>query len=140
LGRSTTGVILPRALYDFMLAQVIACLPEEACGILGGRGDEARLAFFVENELHSPVRYRMRAQEQLRVFLALEKAELELVAIWHSHPSGPAHLSPTDLAEAFYPEAALLLWSPNEGNPGEWQLRAFRITGGQITEEALSVR
>ena len=126
-----SGLVLPQVLYDQMLAHVQACLPEEACGILGGRRETAILALAVENELHSPVKYRMRAEDQLRAFMAVEEAGLDLIAIWHSHPRGPAHLSPTDLAEAYYPEATLLVWSPSDGQSQEWRLLAFQVVDGQ---------
>jgi proteasome lid subunit RPN8/RPN11 len=122
-----------------MLAHVKACLPEEACGILGGRDEEASLALAVENELHSPVKYRMRAEDQLRAFLAVEEAGLDLIAIWHSHPRGPAYLSPTDLAEAYYPEAFLLVWSPRVGQAHEWQLLAFQVVDGQAAAVTMQV-
>jgi proteasome lid subunit RPN8/RPN11 len=132
-------LVIPHALVQQMLAHVQACLPEEACGILGGRREKAILALAVENELHSPVRFRMRAEDQLRAFLAVEEAGLEFVAIWHSHPSGPAHLSPTDLAEAYYPEAFLLVWSPQEGQMQDWQLLAFHVVNGQAVQVSLRV-
>ncbi len=125
-----SGLVLPRLLYRQMLEHVQTCLPEEACGILGGRGAEACMALAVENELHSPVKFRMRAVDQLRAFLAVEGAGLELVAIWHSHPRGPAFPSPTDLAEAYYPEALLLVWSPQDGQKAEWQMFAYQVVDG----------
>ena len=126
---------IPQALYDQMLAHVRDCYPEEACGILGGLGGEAVLVLAVENELHSRVRFRMNPREQLGALLALEQADLELLGIWHSHPTGPADLSPTDLAQANYPEAALLVWSPHRVHPNEWVLHSFRITGEQVEED-----
>jgi proteasome lid subunit RPN8/RPN11 len=84
------------------------------------------------------VKYRMRAEDQLRAFMAVEEAGLDLIAIWHSHPRGPAHLSPTDLAEAYYPEATLLVWSLAEGQTQEWRLLGFQIVDGQAA--AVNVR
>ena len=113
-----------------MRAHVLACLPEEACGLLGGRidGTEAIVQCVIpmENELHSPVRFRMVPSEQLQAFNMLDDLGLELVGIFHSHPTGPEAPSATDLAEFYYPGVAFLIWSP--GAEG-WQLRAFRIAG-----------
>ena len=122
---------IPIALRQEMLAHIQSCLPEEACGILGGTSGEARRAFLVENELHSPVRYRMRAEIQLQALLQLEEESLDLVGIFHSHPTSPAYPSPTDLAEFAYPEALTLIWAPVGGS---WQMRAFWIDGSQVTE------
>jgi proteasome lid subunit RPN8/RPN11 len=118
-----------------MLAWVQACLPEEACGLLGGLADEASLVITIENELHSPVRYRMRAEDQLRGFRLLEDQGINLTAIFHSHPSGPAVPSPRDVAEAYYPEALTLIWSPGASG---WILRGFWIEAGQVREQILA--
>jgi proteasome lid subunit RPN8/RPN11 len=115
-----------------MFSWIKTCLPEEACGILGGCGEEVRLAIPVENELHSPNQFRMQPEAQLKAFLHLEEQGLDLLAIWHSHPSGPSGLSPSDLVQAYYPEAALLVWSP--AGASEWQLRGFFITQGKGEE------
>lgn len=113
-----------------MRAHVHACLPEEACGLLGGRFDgtkaTVKVVIPVENVLHSPVRFRMDPREQLQAFNRLDDLGLELVGIFHSHPTGPDAPSATDLAEFYYPGVAFLIWSP--GAEG-WQLRAFLIAG-----------
>ena len=124
------------ALREQMLAWVQACLPDEACGLVGGLAGEAHMVLEIENELHSPVRYRMRAEAQLRAFGLLEAQNLELVAIFHSHPAGPPVPSRTDIAEAYYPEVLTLIWAP-EGS--DWSLRGFWIVDGQVREELLSI-
>ena len=64
---------LTYAQWVFMRDHIVAQLPEEACGLIGGVGDEARLVLPVTNELHSPVRFRMSPQEQLEAFLRFEE-------------------------------------------------------------------
>jgi proteasome lid subunit RPN8/RPN11 len=114
--------------YQAMLSHVLDCLPEEGCGLVGGvwetEGVVAREVLPVENALHSPVRFRMTPEDQLKAFYWLEENELELVAIYHSHPTGPQHPSPTDLAEFAYPGTLVLIWSP--GHAG-WHLRGYRM-------------
>jgi proteasome lid subunit RPN8/RPN11 len=56
---------------------------------------------------------------------------LDLVGIYHSHPSGPEMPSVTDVAEAYYPEAIYLIWS---GANGEWTCRGFTIKAGIVAE------
>lgn len=120
-----------------MLDHLKSCLPEEACGLLGGLpagpepGQPARcLAVLpIPNADRSPVRFRMDPAEQLRAFYWLEEHGLELVGIFHSHPTGPSHPSATDLAEFAYPGVLYLIWSPGAHGP-DWQLHAFRIDGG----------
>jgi proteasome lid subunit RPN8/RPN11 len=66
----------------------------------------------------------MDPKAQVAGLFSLEAKGLDLVAIYHSHPIGPAGFSLTDLDEAAYPEAAYLVWFPSGGG---WRCRAFRI-------------
>jgi proteasome lid subunit RPN8/RPN11 len=111
--------------------------PEEACGLLAGLGSQVIMVLPITNELHSPIRYRMSAREQLDAFEQIDLAGLELLGIYHSHPNGPNGPSATDIAEAFYPEALYLIWSAQDRT---WGCRAFRIQEGQVREVSLSVR
>ncbi len=114
-----------------MLEHVLACLPEEACGILGGQAGRVQVVVPVTNQLHSPVRFRMASEEQLRAFQFLEDQGLEMLAFFHSHPAGPSSPSATDLAEFAYPGVLAIIWSP--GADG-WQARAFQVDDGTICE------
>lgn len=111
-----------------MRAEVARCAPEEACGLLAGRwaGETCQVAvvFPVTNLLHSATRYRLDPAEQLAVFDQIDSLGLELVGIYHSHPTGPDHPSPIDIAEAYYPEAVYLIWFVRGG---EWTCSAFTI-------------
>jgi len=122
---------LARALREQMTRHADACLPEEACGLLGGLDGEARLALAVANQLHSPVRFRMDPSEQLRAFQSLEAAGLELIAIYHSHPNGPPTPSPTDITEFAYPGVLALILMPGDGG---WEVRAFEMLPGGFRE------
>ena len=122
---------IPGALRQAILKHVLACLPEEACGLVGGDGKEARRVIAVENELHSPTQFRMRGLDQLRAFQSLDAEGLELAAIFHSHPAGPEVPSATDLDEFNYPGVLTLIWSPRDGT---WEMRAFMIEGKAARE------
>lgn len=118
---------IPKSIWDAMRAHVLTCLPEEACGLLAGVGHEAQRLELIENVLHSPVRFRMDPGAQVRSMTSFEEQGLDLVGIFHSHPDGPRMPSAVDLAEAAYPEAAHLIWSPT----GErWICRGFRLESG----------
>jgi proteasome lid subunit RPN8/RPN11 len=109
-----------------MLDHVLACMPEEACGILAGRERRVERVWSIENVAHSPVRFRMAPQGQIDALLTMEAQGLELLGIYHSHPSGPPGPSATDWAEAAYPEAATLIWCSDNGR---WQVQAFDLSG-----------
>lgn len=126
-------LVLSAALWEQMQAHAQACLPEEACGLLGGlpaapnEPAAAVLVLPVENALHSRVRYRMEPSAQLQAFYTLEEQGLELLAVFHSHPRGPEHPSPTDLAEFAYPGVLTVILCPRSDST--WQARAYAIHG-----------
>lgn len=107
-----------------MRDHVVKCLPNEACGILGGIGEMVCEVIPVTNALRSPLRYRMDPEEQLAAMQKIEGLGHEMIGIYHSHIHGPDGPSETDLDEAYYPRVAYLVWFQDENG---WQCRAFRL-------------
>ena len=123
---------LSRAVLDEMLAHVAGLWPEEACGLVGGRNGRAVRLYPVENTRHSPVAFEMDPLQQINAMLAMEAEGLELIAIYHSHPDGPARPSATDVANAYYPDAVQLIISlADRARPS---VRAFTIIEGAVAE------
>ena len=123
-----------------MRQHAVQMIPEEACGLLGGRDQEGscqvETVIPATNVLHSPVRYRMDPREQLQAFDNLDSRGLDLVGIYHSHPSGPDVPSPTDITEAYYPAVVYLILSRTED---DWNCLAFQIVAGQVARAALFI-
>jgi proteasome lid subunit RPN8/RPN11 len=117
--------------WDSMQADVIARMSEEACGIVAGIDRTSCAVFPVSNMLHSAVRFRMDPEEQLKVFLEMEKHNWQLLAIYHSHLHGPQGPSATDIAEAYYPEAVNLIWS---NTSGAWNCFGYSIGEGKMAQ------
>lgn len=92
--------------------------PHEVCGILAGEADEPRTverAFPTENVHDNPrTEYLIDPDEQFQVIMEVEdELGLDVVGFYHSHPSGPQHLSSTDVERASWPDAVyLLVWWP----------------------------
>ena len=125
----TTPMFIEHAHYQQMLQHVSAQLPEEACGLVAGKQSKSVRVYPIENQLHSATKFRMEPHAQVQALLELEQQGWELLAIYHSHPDGPVEPSPTDLAEASYPEAVALIWSRNAGG---WKCRGFTIQEGEF--------
>jgi proteasome lid subunit RPN8/RPN11 len=125
------ALFIPAEFADLMRTHVQRCIPEEACGILGGTGNLVVSVLPVTNELHSPVKFRMAPEEQLKAFLWLEQNGLDMVGYYHSHPAGPNHLSETDLMHFFYPGVVLVLLYPENST---WQIKGFIINVNTIKE------
>ncbi len=122
--------------WNQMLADVCERVPVEACGLVAGMNDHSQTVYPVENIKHSPVRFLMDPEEQLRVFQEIDDRNWDLLAIYHSHPNGPDHPSPTDLQEAAYPEAAHLIWSRRSS---QWHCRGFLIAENNYQEIQLHI-
>ena len=113
-----------------MRRHVAAQAPLEACGLLACKQDTVEAVLRVRNAEQSPVRFRMDPQEQYNAFMWIESNGLDLVGIFHSHPSGPEAASATDIAESTY-AVTHVIWS----RAGRiWSARAFWIEAGQVAE------
>jgi len=77
-------------------------------------------------------RYVIDPREQLRAFRSIDAADEELLGIYHSHPASQPYPSPTDRAEAHYPDAFHVLVSLRTGAP---EIRAFRIGADDFVRE-----
>jgi proteasome lid subunit RPN8/RPN11 len=130
----TTRLFIPGELQDTMLEHVISCLPEEACGMIGGQDDRVQLVLPAVNELHSPTAFRMAASDLVKHFYQLEEQNLDLIAIYHSHPNGPVVPSDQDLQEFNYPGVYYLIWAPIHGN---WQMKGYRLDRKEYQEITL---
>lgn len=121
--------------WQAMRRHVSSQAPLEACGLLAGKGNSVKSVLRVRNAEQSPVRFRMDAQEQYNAFEWIDAQGLGLVGIFHSHPSGPETVSPTDVAEAAY-EVVHVIWSRRNQI---WTARGFWIEKEQVTEVDLQV-
>jgi proteasome lid subunit RPN8/RPN11 len=122
--------------WEQMQLEVEQLSPEEACGLLAGKDGQVQSVIPIPNVLHSPVLYRMDPQKQLDAFLLIDNENMDLLGIYHSHPHGPNAPSPTDIAEAYYPEAVYLIWSHASG---EWKCQGFSIQHKKVQEVVLIV-
>jgi proteasome lid subunit RPN8/RPN11 len=123
-------LILSQKVMNAMRSQVNRLAPEEACGLLAGKGNRVEKILRIPNAERSPVRYRMEPRAQWSAFQRIEADALDLLAIYHSHPNGPDHLSPADVSEIMYPVAQIIWFRMN----GEWQARGFQVEGGKTNE------
>lgn len=132
---------IPKQFYDAMIQQALAEYPNECCGLLAGKDDRVTQIYKMTNTQHSPVNYLMDPREQFAAFKDMRKREMELLAIYHSHPHTQAYPSKTDVRLAYYPEAAYLIMSlEDKAKP---VLKGYRISQdgeGTITPEPFEIR
>ena len=123
---------MPEAIRRDIEEHARAEAPNEACGLLSLRDSVAVRYFRGENAAKSPYRFELKIDPDVW-FLEDEGYELAVV---HSHPGG----APTGARPSRTDVENIGLW---EGRPylilwlGTGELRAFRIAGGAVSEEAL---
>ncbi len=109
--------------------------PAEVCGLIAGRDGLGLAIYPGQNIAADPLtRFEMDPLTLARQ-VTFEDQGLELAAIYHSHPHGPAGPSPTDVAGAAYPEAAYIICDLSGPAPA---LRVFHIRDGHAWEVGLS--
>ena len=133
---------LPASLREQILIHLLQAAPNEGVGLLAvapPARDEADVLvvdgvrFFPGTNVDaSPTRFTMDPAEVLAAFREMREAGWELGAIVHSHLSGPPRPSPTDLREAHYPDALMLIVSFAD-QPAT--MRAWRV----VPEHGLTV-
>jgi proteasome lid subunit RPN8/RPN11 len=101
--------------------------PKEGCGLLVGL-DAVERFIAMNNVGVSTAEYEMDPAELIQALREMRNSGERLIAIYHSHPHGPAELSQKDIEQAYYPEAAQLLVSLADLERP--QCAAFRIIGG----------
>lgn len=130
-------ILLPRAIFQKILDHCRSLRPEEACGLVAADGSGRPVAVLpVTNSLHSPVRYQMDTREQFDAMKRIRREGWSLFAIFHSHPLSDPAPSPTDIRQAFYPEAYMIIVGL-EKEPAV--ARGFNVQEGQVAERPLRV-
>ena len=116
-------------------------VPNEACGLLvapsyAADGGTPIRYVPLRNATESPYRYMIDAEEQLRVWLALEDGGEVPWAIVHSHVASVAVPSATDVGLAFFPDSLYVICSLADELP---TVRAWSIRDGVVSEVQLAV-
>lgn len=110
-----------------MLQDVAQHAPREACGLIASQQGESVRIYPITNTYHSRVRFEMDPAEQLKAFQEIDQNGWQLAAIYHSHPQGPDHPSPTDIAQTFYPDVLQIICYQLDGI---WHFKGYLVREG----------
>ena len=127
---------ISQELFDEMVAHAVQDAPNECCGMIATREGEAVGVHRATNAAASPLRYEIDGAEQYRIQMAIDDADLDLGAIYHSHTRSGPYPSQTDINLAFYPEALYVIVGLAGKDP---DVRAFEIRDGQVSDAELEV-
>lgn len=108
--------------------------PDECCGILLGKTDEAggneilavmRAGNTRTDSAHN--RYHISPVELIQAQRVGRESGLEILGFYHSHPDHPAQWSPTDFAEAHWIGCSYVITAVEQGKAAV--TNSFRLTG-----------
>jgi [CysO sulfur-carrier protein]-S-L-cysteine hydrolase len=132
---------ISQSLIDEMVAHACEDLPNECCGMVGGRDGAATSVYRARNHFESPLRFGVHPDDLFRITQKeMPEHEEELVAIYHSHTKSRAYPSQTDLNEAqnSWPDAVWVIVSledPDAPDVKGYWLKDLRIADAELVVE-----
>jgi proteasome lid subunit RPN8/RPN11 len=137
-------LLIPQKIYEEMIVQARTELPNECCGLLAGipQGEVAQVTkgYPLVNALASPVEYESESRSLFRAYRDLSERGLEVLAVYHSHPTSPPIPSKKDLARSYSEQVVHLIISLTSDPPsvrGWWLTESdYREADWAIVAEA----
>ncbi|MBA4191200.1 MAG: hypothetical protein C0467_24735 [Planctomycetaceae bacterium] len=106
-----TRLAIPDLLLEEVIEHARTAQPLECCGLLAGHIAEGvgtvTTRFTVGNDAASAMEYESNARDMLFAFRTMREHGLELLAIYHSHPTSPPVPSRRDIERNTYGETAV---------------------------------
>jgi proteasome lid subunit RPN8/RPN11 len=123
-----------------MVEQARAELPNECCGLLAGRldGGAGRVVrrYPLVNRLASPAEYESEPRSILAAVKDMRQEGIDVLAVYHSHPTAGAVPSRTDLERNNWPGVVHLIVGMATGVP---EVRAWWLEPDRFREAAWEV-
>jgi proteasome lid subunit RPN8/RPN11 len=130
---------ISQQLVDEMIAHAREDLPNECCGMVGGRDDAATEVIRVVNAAATPLRYEMDPQGQFNALKTIEDGGNELLAIYHSHTKSAAYPSQTDVNQAVaWPDQIYVIVSLADADAPD--VKAYLLKDLRIADVTLDVQ
>lgn len=130
---------IARELYDQIIAHARAEAPNECCGVVATSDGRAERVFAAANKFASPLRFEIDESDLISIWRAIDEADLDLGAIYHSHTRTAPEPSQTDVNGAVNWPGSLWIIVGLATDDGEPDVRTWRIEGGQVTQVELVV-
>ncbi len=130
---------------DIIINHCRSGLPNESCGMLGGKDGKVEKVYVMRNAKPGPDYYEMDPEEQFKVMKDIRESGLQLIGLFHSHPTGQAYPSSVDVRQAYwpgtelpnYPDAIYVIVSlMDRSKPAA---RGFSIEEGKVLEVPVRV-
>jgi proteasome lid subunit RPN8/RPN11 len=135
-----TVLHIPKACYEEMIVQAGQEAPNECCGLLAGvvENSVGRVVacYPLVNARASPVEYESEPRSMLAAVRAMTARGLDIVAVYHSHPTSPPVPSKKDLARNYSEDVVNLIVSLAGETP---EVRGWWLTAMEYREAAWEV-
>jgi proteasome lid subunit RPN8/RPN11 len=111
-----------------IVAHALEARPAECCGVLIGAGADILEAVRSRNMSATPDRYELDPKVHIDARRAARRRGLSVLGFYHSHPHSAPEPSPTDMAEASYPnDLYLIVGLGHDQVEGAAAVRLFRL-------------
>jgi len=135
-------IILKRQQFEEILKHSLTALPNESCGLLGGKIENdsktVEKVYLLTNTDLSPEHFSMDPKEQFAAVKDMRANGWGMLGNFHSHPESPARPSEEDKRLAYDPAMSYLILSlTDRNNP---VLKGFRIGKQSVDEEQILIR
>ncbi|MFZ3064674.1 MAG: M67 family metallopeptidase [Nitrospirota bacterium] len=128
---------IPKHFIDDIIIHAEAEAPLECCGILAGKDETVTHIYKMKNTEDDPDKYFMEPKEQFAVIKDMRLKDIDMLAIYHSHPHSPARPSGVDINLAYYPDAVYIIVSLVDA--AKPVIKGFLIRDGNVEETALKI-
>ena len=109
--------------------------PLEACGYLAGTGNEVKDIYPMTNVDQSPEHYSFDPEEQFAVMKKAQAQELDLMAVYHTHPATTPRMSAEDVRLAYDTSIYYVIYSLQTD-----EVKAFKVNSNkQVTEVPVKI-
>ncbi len=120
---------LPRAVYEDMVTQARAELPNECCGLLAGKVTDGvglvEQRYALVNAAANPRLFESDPKSMFAAVRDMNARGLDVLAVYHSHPSSAPVPSRTDLQRNYSPDVVNLIVSLQGPEP---EVRGWWLT------------
>jgi proteasome lid subunit RPN8/RPN11 len=130
-------LFVPKDVYSMMIAQALSEQPNECCGLLAGVREATEGVARVQriyplvNAAASPVEYLSDARSMFEAMRDMRRLSLDVLAVYHSHPTTAPVPSRKDLERNYSEEVMNLIVSLMNAPP---EVRAWWLTAETYRE------
>ena len=133
-------LLLPRQFLSAMILHAQSEIPNECCGLLAGvcDGDVLRVEkhYRLVNEAASPIEYLSEPRSMFKADLDMRMLGLEIVAIYHSHPTSELIPSRIDLEHNYIANVVHFIVGLKDADPN---VRGWWLTQDRYEEAAWQI-